>query len=329
MVTARGLITEELLGLLGQAPAAARGSVGSITSGQADGVDALSDEDLQLALYLCYELHYQGLPGVSDDWEWAPELVRIRRELERRFEAALLENWPRPEAGVDVRSALMEMAHGGTSTPSLSAHMAAEGTLDQMRELCIHRSAYQLKEADPHTWGIPRLTGQAKAAMVEIQMDEYGSGRRGGMHSVLFGETMDALGLDASYGFYLDRIPGSTLATVNLVSMLGLHRKRRAALVGHLALFEMSSVGPMSRYSECLKRLGVEPRARRFYDVHVEADARHEKVALDRMVNGLLDEEPECGPDIVLGARWLTGLEARFSRRVMACWSEGICSLYQ
>ena len=26
--------------------------------------DPLADEDVQLALYLCYELHYRGLPGV-------------------------------------------------------------------------------------------------------------------------------------------------------------------------------------------------------------------------------------------------------------------------
>src|SRR5438309_5230393 len=53
--------------------------------------DPLSDEDLQLALYLCYELHYRGLPGVSDDWEWEPSLLRLRARLESRFERALRE----------------------------------------------------------------------------------------------------------------------------------------------------------------------------------------------------------------------------------------------
>src|SRR3712207_8445227 len=41
------------------------------------------------------------------------------------------------------------------------------------------RSIYTLKEADPHSWAIPRLTGRAKAALVEIQSDEYGEGRPG------------------------------------------------------------------------------------------------------------------------------------------------------
>ena len=53
--------------------------------------------------------------------------------------------------------------------PSLSRHMEERGTLDQFREFAIHRSAYQLKEADPHSWGIPRFSGPRKAALIEIQ----------------------------------------------------------------------------------------------------------------------------------------------------------------
>jgi hypothetical protein len=102
------------------------------------------------------------------------------------------------------------------------------------------------------------------------------------MHSTLFAATMAALGLDPTYGAYLDRLPGATLATVNLVSMFGLHRRWRAALVGHLAVFEMTSVEPMERYSRALARMGIGPEGRRFYDVHVAADARHGVIALER-----------------------------------------------
>jgi hypothetical protein len=50
-------------------------------------VDEAGDEDVQLALYLCYELHYRGLPGVDERWEWAPALLGLRGALEGRFEA--------------------------------------------------------------------------------------------------------------------------------------------------------------------------------------------------------------------------------------------------
>jgi hypothetical protein len=54
--------------------------------------------------------------------------------------------------------------------------------------------------------------------------------------STLFADSMRVLDLDPSYdGAYLDRLPASTLATTNLISMFGLHRRLGGALVGHLA----------------------------------------------------------------------------------------------
>ena len=75
--------------------------------------------------------------------------------------------------------------------PSLSKHLEREGTRAQLLEFVVHRSAYQLKEADPHSWALPRLSGAPKAAMVEIQADEYGGGRADRIHAHLFAKTMD------------------------------------------------------------------------------------------------------------------------------------------
>ena len=44
-------------------------------------VDVLADDDLQLALWVMYELHYRGFDGVADGWEWDPDLLRLRRDL--------------------------------------------------------------------------------------------------------------------------------------------------------------------------------------------------------------------------------------------------------
>ncbi|HEX2042144.1 MAG TPA: iron-containing redox enzyme family protein [Acidimicrobiales bacterium] len=288
--------------------------------------DALAGDDFHLALYLCYELHYRSFAGVDEAWEWDPGLLGVRRTLESLFELALVSQvGAAPWQGdvVDELRRLVAEADG----PSLSAHMAEQGTLDQIREFAVHRSAYQLKEADPHTWAIPRLTGRAKAAMVEIQADEYGGGLEADMHASLFADTMAALGLDPTYGAYLDRLPGPTLATVNLVSLFGLHRRHRGALVGHLAVFEMTSVVPMARYSRALARLGLRPRARRFYDVHVEADARHSVVATDRMAAGLAASEPALAPDIVFGARAIMDVEGRFTDHLLGSWGGGRSSL--
>jgi hypothetical protein len=163
--------------------------------------------------------------------------------------------------------------------------------------------------------------------MVAIQADEYGGGCAAEMHSALFARTMVALGLDASPNRYLDRIPGVTLATTNLISMLGLHRRSRGALVGHLAMFEMTSIGPMDRYGKALRRLGLPESACRFYDVHVEADRVHQEMAVNGMVGGLLEDEPELAGDVLFGAMALHVVEDRFARHLVDRWKRGESSL--
>ena len=67
--------------------------------------------------------------------------------------------------------------------PSLSSYIERQASLAQLEEFVVHRSAYQLKEADPHSWALPRLSGPPKAALVEIQADEYGGGRPERIHA--------------------------------------------------------------------------------------------------------------------------------------------------
>jgi hypothetical protein len=290
--------------------------------------DALSDEDLQLALYLCYELHYRGLPGVADEWEWEPSLLALRRELEASFEAALRARVPVPAAPApeDMDLALRAVAEvaGG---PSLSRHLERDATLEQVLEFLVHRSAYQLKEADPHSWALPRLYGAPKAALVQIQADEYGNGRPERIHARLFADAMDELGLDARYGAYVDRLPGVTLATVNLMSFFGLHRRWRGAIVGHLALFEMESSLPNRRYGDGLRRLGCPQRATEFFDEHVTADAIHEQVAAVDLAGGLARQQPRLAADILWGAAALVVLDDPQARHILGAWERGASSL--
>jgi len=291
--------------------------------------DPLSDQDLQLALYVCYELHYRGLPGVAYEWEWEPSLLALRRDLEAAFEAALAAAVPQPSAPdspEEMDLALRAIAEADDG-PSLSRHIERDASVVQMLEFLTHRSAYQLKEADPHSWALPRLHGGPKAALVQIQADEYGNGDPERIHAQLFAEAMDEVGLDARYGAYIDHLPGVTLATVNLMSLFGLHRRWRGAIVGHLALFEMESSVPNRRYATGLRRLGFGARATGFFDEHVTADAIHENIAAVDLAGGLARQQPELERDILWGAATLAALDANLARHVLGAWEEGVSSL--
>ncbi|MCM0678161.1 iron-containing redox enzyme family protein [Micromonospora phytophila] len=293
-----------------------------------DPAEPLTDEDLQLTLFLCYELHYRGWRGVDEDWEWQPSLLALRAYAERHFEAAvrrLVGPLPAVLPG-GVPEALADLV-AAADGPSLATQLQRRATLAQFREFVTHRSIYHLREADPHSWALPRLGGPAKAALVEIQTDEYGNGRLDRMHAELFRATMQQLGLDTGYAAHLDAVPAVTLATNNLMSLFGLHRRLRGALLGHLAAYEMTSSLPNRRYGNGLRRLGFGEAATRFYDEHVEADAVHEQIAAHDLCGGLVRVEPALAPDVLFGAAAALAVDRLFAAHLLQRWAAERSSL--
>ncbi|MDP9434092.1 MAG: iron-containing redox enzyme family protein, partial [Actinomycetota bacterium] len=267
-------------------------------------------DDVQLALHLGYALHYGG---VRDDLEWDPDLLRARARLERLFLAALRAD---TSGSADVEAALAPLLREPVTGTGPSWHLSSVGTRAQLREYVAHRSVYHLMEADPQAWVVPRLEGQAKAAVVTVQHDEYGAGRVERMHARLFGETMAELGLRTEPGAYLDLVPAATLAPVNLMSLLGLHRALRGAAFGQFAMIEVTSSPGSRRLSSAFARLAAGAAGQRFYDEHVEADAVHEQV-LRAGVRDLLRREPHLAADVVLGVEAGLLLEDRFGASLL------------
>lgn len=328
----RGPVSSLLYGLLtGTDPQASRERlVGAASVAAAQTPDVLFDDDLQITLFVCYELHYRGFDGVDDSWEWDPELLRARAGLERVFEDRLRSAIDPLEATAstaqEVSDALFAMAEAGDG-PSVADFVLRHATTDQVREVLVHKSVYQLKEADPHTWAIPRLEGRAKSALVEIQMDEYGNGRPGRMHSELFARTMAGLGLDARFGAYIEQVPAISLASVNLMSLFGLHRRLRGAVLGHLAIYEMTSSLPSSKYSRGLRRLGFGDEVAGYFDEHVEADAVHEQIAGRDMAGGLIEADPTTREQVFFGAAAVCFVDGLLGASQLGAWEQGRSSL--
>lgn len=291
------------------------------------GEDPHSDGDIQLSLWMLYELHYRGFDDAgANDMEWAPGLIAVRNLIERSHEFSLrsalmdsLESIADEDLPIDVAMFGLPDRFPG---PSLSAYLAKRANLGHFREFLVHRTAYHSKEADPYTWVIPRLPVKAKSALVEIQADEYGGGRPQNMHSELFNLTLREVGLDDTYGAYIDLLPAVTLAAANTVSMFGLHRRLRAAAAGHFAALEMTSSIPNRKYGNGLRRLGFGEDATRFFDEHVEADAVHEQLAVRNLCANLADEEPESYTEIIFGALTYLEMESRIATDLLSAWAE-------
>ncbi|MBE0011310.1 iron-containing redox enzyme family protein [Arthrobacter sp. AET 35A] len=299
-----------------------------------DAIDATEDfafdDDLQLTLFCLFELHYSGIDGTGADWEWHPDLIAVRRLLEQAYESQLraattLPDLPSPTSA-DVAAGLFELT-GADGGPSMSRYVAKQATEDQIGEFLIQKSIYTLKEADPHTWAIPRLTGRAKAALVEIQADEYGGGAPDRMHAALYAQSMRGVGLNDSYGYYLDTVPAITLASSNLMSLFGLNRRLRGAIVGHLAAYEMTSSLANRMYARGFRRLGYDDAVAAYFDEHVEADAVHEQIASRDMAGGLVESDPELLEDVFFGAAAAAVVDTWMTGFILDAWNAGTSSL--
>ncbi len=185
---------------------------------------------------------------------------------------------------------------------------------------------------------LPRLLrGRAKAAMAAVEFDEFGGGRADRVHARLWADLMTDLGLDTTYGRHLDAAPAEVLVTVNLMSLFGLHRTLRGALVGHFATVEITSSPGSRRLAEAMRRTGAGPAAEHFYDEHVEADAVHEQVVRKDVIGGLLEDELHAAgrrcsgvgvaPDVAFGVAATVFTEDLLGDRLLAAWSEGRSAL--
>ncbi|MER6298017.1 iron-containing redox enzyme family protein [Kitasatospora sp. NPDC001539] len=281
-------------------------------------------EDHQLALHLCYELHDRGLPGVRPEWEWDPELLRLRGQLEESFLAAVRAEVPSPPPLREALERLLVEAPEGTGP---SHFLLAEGERGHAREYLVHRSIYHLKEADPQLWVLPRIHGPAQASLMTIAYDEYGAGRPDRAHTLLFARMMAAFGLDPGYGHCLDLVPAPTLAVVNLMTLFGLHRALRGAAVGQFAVIEITSSPGSARLAKALERLGGGPDGTLFYREHVEADAVHEQLVRRGVIEELIATEPELEQDIAFGIAAAEMVDARFGEHLLGRWHAGRTSL--
>ena len=288
-------------------------------------LDACS-EDAQLALYVCYELHYRGFRGVDDGWEWDPGLLTLRASLERAFVERLHDELGSVPSSAEQIGLLLAPSDGEGSA---SGYLQDKGQRWQIQEYLAARSLYHLKEADPQTWAIPRTHGEAQAVLVALQYDEYGGGRPERVHSRLFADMMAAWDLDAEYGAQVDAAPWEAMAVVNLMSMFGLHRAHRGALLGQFARAEIGSSPSSRRLVEAFRRHEVAEAGYLFYSEHVEADAVHEQLVRRGVLDALLREEPDLESDVAFGLAASGFTEAALAARLLDSWQVGVSAMHE
>lgn len=293
--------------------------------------EVLADDDLQLALHCVYELHHRGLDGVPEEWEWQPDLLRAQQEWEQMLLAALESEVGAPHSlrrrGLEATVGRVVALGRRDLTPSPAEHVMREGTVEQLRELLVHRALAELRAGDGYAWLLPRISGEPKVALAELEAQTWGRGRLPLMRTELYRALLRSWGLGTDYGEHVDRLPGVTLLGTNLVTLLGLHRRWRGASLGHLACSEVMAALPTARLAQGHRRLGGAEEAGRWFDEQLRTEVQREELAATDAVGALLSAEPGLGGDVVFGAacaRYVADLQAA---HVLPRWYRGLSSL--
>lgn len=319
--TPRGILSQHAAGVLAGC-GAARPAASPLP--YPTGQQLLTDDDFQLALWMLFELHYRGFDDVDPDLEWDPQVLHMRSMMERCLEESLraLVASDVPPSGQAAHTLATQLADliDDLDRGTLANYLRRRATRDQFADFLRQRSIYHLKESDPQSFVLPRIDGAAKAALAELQYDEYGAGRPERLHARLFADALDAMGLDSSYGAWIDETTGITLAVNNVMSMFALRRRLRGAALGHLAAFESTSSVPCRRILSGIERLGLPAAVAAYFDEHVEADAVHEQLAIHGICGALVDDEPELADDVLFGAACCLRVEELAGKALIASW---------
>lgn len=164
-----------------------------------------------------------------------------------------------------------------------------------------------------------RMPVQAKLEMARNYWDEMGRGHAEGMHGGLLEGCLRELSVKPDP----DATVWESLALANL--MVGLAANRRYAFhaIGALGAVEMTAPGRVARVNAGLKRLGVSPTGRSYFQLHAGLDLRH-SAAWDReVIRPLVESDPRAAQAIAEGAWMRLAAGARcFERYRRTLWRE-------
>jgi hypothetical protein len=143
-----------------------------------------------------------------------------------------------------------------------------------------------------------KLPATAKLELARNYWDEMGRGSAGGMHGPMLDRTVQGLNLEPS----IDATAWESLALANTMTAFATTRRYTYHSVGALGVVELTAPARVAKVAQGLKRLGVEPRLRKYFDLHAILDVKHSEEWNKEAIRPLVSDNPECARYLAEGA---------------------------
>ena len=175
----------------------------------------------------------------------------------------------------------------------------AEGaTLEDLRWFLRQEAAGEAGFDDLVAMTQVKLPPLAKLELARNYWDEMGRGSEGGMHGPMLERTTTGLELDPS----IDTTAWQSLALANTMTAFATTRRYVYHSVGALGVVELTAPTRVAKVAAGLKRLGVEPKLRKYFDLHAVLDIKHSEDWNREALRPLVYADPDCALYLAEGA---------------------------
>jgi hypothetical protein len=170
--------------------------------------------------------------------------------------------------------------------------------LRQMRWYLEQEAAGEAGFDDLTAFTQVKLPSRIKLELARNYWDEMGRGNAKGMHGPMLQRLVEALQLKPT----IETTAWESLALANAMTAMATRRDFAWHALGALGVIELTAPGRSAAVAAGLKRLGVEPKDRLYFDLHATLDVKHSAAWNAEAIAPAVAEDPRRARAIAEGA---------------------------
>ena len=176
--------------------------------------------------------------------------------------------------------------------------LAEQASLEEMRWFLTQEAAGEAGFDDLVAYAQVKLPARAKLELARNYWDEMGRGNAKGMHGPMLDRLVEALALAPA----IESTVWESLTLANAMTAMATARRYAFHAIGALGAIELTAPGRSAATAAGLRRLGVDGKARHYFDLHAVLDVRHSAAWNREAIAPLVAGDPRRATAIAEGA---------------------------
>jgi hypothetical protein len=271
-------------------------------------IDHAARSEFHRALLVLYKQHVQIPPAGQQVYQFHPFTCRILRELEGPWEREFLrrvrqsgplslDKLPSDPKEFARWYQLAAFSHA-LYEHDLYAFLASNATRAQLEWFLKMECAGEAAFDDLVALAQVGTRGEVKMEMASNYWDEMGKGHHQAVHTHLFHQLIDDLGIAAPDA---NDLPWEVLSGINLMIWSCIHRRNVFRAQGVLGAVELLAPQRCTRVVHGATRLGIRKKTVVYYGAHAIIDIGHAEGWLTHVIEAQVREFPEARLGIAEG----------------------------